>query len=123
MNLRVHRLAVAEIDHEVDYYEPSTGLLGETSRRIGSGTLVPRDDAEVANHAIAARQIAVTACLAKAGLAVDDVERDLRVREEAESVANLPRDGDVALGRDAHESFLPREVRRTREPSAGCVSL
>jgi hypothetical protein len=29
----------------------------------------------------------------------------------------------VALGRDAHESFLQREVRRTRDPSADCVSL
>jgi toxin ParE1/3/4 len=29
MNLRIHRLAVAEIDHEVDYYE---------SRRAGLGT-------------------------------------------------------------------------------------
>jgi toxin ParE1/3/4 len=29
MNLRIHRLAIAEIDHEVDYYE---------SRRAGLGT-------------------------------------------------------------------------------------
>ena len=29
MNLRIHRLAVAEIDHEVDYYE---------SRQPGLGT-------------------------------------------------------------------------------------
>jgi hypothetical protein len=28
MNLRVHRLAVAEIDHEVDYYESRQAGLG-----------------------------------------------------------------------------------------------
>ena len=28
MNLRIHRLAVAEIDHEVDYYESRQGGLG-----------------------------------------------------------------------------------------------
>lgn len=29
MNVRFHRLAVAEIDHEVDYYESRQGGLGE----------------------------------------------------------------------------------------------
>lgn len=31
MNLRIHRLAISEIDHEVDYYE---------SRRVGLGALL-----------------------------------------------------------------------------------
>ena len=38
MNLRVHRLAVAEIDHEVDYYE---------SRQAGLGTEL-EDEIDVA---------------------------------------------------------------------------
>ena len=29
MNLRIHRLAVAEIDHEVDYYESCSAGLGD----------------------------------------------------------------------------------------------
>lgn len=34
MNLRLHRLAVSEIDHEVDYYESrQTGLGAELSCR------------------------------------------------------------------------------------------
>jgi hypothetical protein len=37
MNLRLHRLAVAEIDHEVDYYESRvTGLGTELEDEIGA---------------------------------------------------------------------------------------
>ena len=34
MNLRIHRLAVAEIDHEVDYYESCSAGLGAELEEI-----------------------------------------------------------------------------------------
>ena len=40
MNLRIHRLAVAEIDREVDYYE---------SRQVGLG-MEPEDEIDAASR-------------------------------------------------------------------------
>jgi len=34
LNLRIHRLAVAEIDHEVDYYESCSAGLGAELEEI-----------------------------------------------------------------------------------------
>jgi hypothetical protein len=39
MNLRIHRLAVAEIDHEVDYYESREPGLGTQLEDIIDGAL------------------------------------------------------------------------------------
>lgn len=37
MNLRIHRLVIAEVDHEVDYYESrQTGLGAELEDEIGA---------------------------------------------------------------------------------------
>ena len=43
MNLRIHRLAVAEIDHEVDYYESRQAVLGnELEDEIDAFSLILR---------------------------------------------------------------------------------
>jgi len=48
MNLRLHRLAVAEIDHEVDYYESrQTGLGAELEDELGAVPDVIGDVAEL----------------------------------------------------------------------------
>jgi len=74
MNLRIHRLAVAEIDHEVDYYESrQTGLGFELEDEL-VGNAYHSDKAQVPTTMAQAREVFATSSVARAALGDEVVD-------------------------------------------------